>query len=212
MPQQSTERSGAERAARKEGDGKEKKRGCEERQNQGEVTFSLSHSWSLLLGRQLDAEGPPSSCCSSRQELGFTRPLPALPGLCPAPLGTWWGMKVVPGPLEGTLRGRYLEPVRILLTSGSAPGEHDGANIHQPTLVIPARCPRRVCASKSLGKSKDRGEKKERFRVLTHPGQVWPPPALLRGEPLALLLLIQVIAFPALRVPSPAPLALQFDP
>lgn len=122
------------------------------------------------------------------------------------------GMKVVPGPLEGTLRGRYLEPVRILLTSGSAPGEHDGANIHQPTLVIPARCPRWVCASKSLGESKDGGEKKERFRVLTHPGQVWPPPALLRGEPPALLLLIQVIAFPALRVPSPAPLALQFDP
>lgn len=79
------------------------------------------------------------------------------------------GMKVVPGPLEGTLRGRYLEPVRILLTSGSAPGEHDGANIHQPTLVIPARCPRWVCASKSLGESKDRGGKKRKISSFNPP-------------------------------------------
>lgn len=70
---------------------------------------------------------------------------------------------MVPGPLEGTLRGRYLEPVRILLTSGSVPGEHDGADIHQPTLVIPARCPRCVCASKSLGESKDGGKKEKDF-------------------------------------------------
>lgn len=68
------------------------------------------------------------------------------------------GVKVVPRPL----RGRYLEPVRILLTSGS-PDEHNRGNIHQicalqPTLVIPARCPHRVCASQSLGEANNRGK------------------------------------------------------
>lgn len=74
---------------------------------------------------------------------------------------------MVSGPLEGTLRGKYLDPVRILLISGS-PGEHNRADFHQvgalqPTLVIPALCPHQVRASQSLGEAKDRGKTKKNF-------------------------------------------------
>lgn len=74
---------------------------------------------------------------------------------------------MVPGPLEWALRGRYLDPARILLTSGS-PGEHHRAVIHrvgalQPTLVIPAHCPHRVWASQSLGEAKDKGKIEKNF-------------------------------------------------
>lgn len=141
----------------------------------------------------------------------------APPGLCsPSPCPSWalshthghmGRMKVVPG----TLRGRYLEPVRILLTSGS-PGEPNRADIHRigalhPTLVIPAVLIRCV-----LPKAWERPRTGGIFfknRVLTHPAKFGLQG---RGEPPALLLFIQVIAFPALRVPSPAPPALRFDP
>ena len=64
---------------------KQKKRDCEERQNRGEVIFSLSlsaHTRSSLLWRQLRV--PPGFCCSSGEELCFAHRLPALPRLCPA--------------------------------------------------------------------------------------------------------------------------------
>jgi len=89
---------------------KEKKRACEERQTQGEVIFSLSlsaHAQSSLLRRQLGAEVPAGSCCSSGSCRALSRSRAQVaggeggPGAAGARHGPWLCF----GPWEGTLGG-----------------------------------------------------------------------------------------------------------
>lgn len=90
---------------------KEEKRGCEERPNQGEVTFSLSlsaHTQSSLSWRQMDAEGPPPSRGGGSPLLrGSTVPRSPFPGLRPTAAGLvamGGGGPRAPGASHGPLR------------------------------------------------------------------------------------------------------------